>query len=103
MTRWMICNTGVSSSGCTANRLRSGIGNEFAVGAAGHNIGKGAAAVDPELPAGLNGSELRLSIHGRGNSKRWSKYALKNPMPREADKLAGREGAYVNYLPVFRD
>jgi hypothetical protein len=24
MTRWMICNTGVSSSGCTANRLRNG-------------------------------------------------------------------------------
>ena len=26
--RWMICNTGASSSGCTAKRLRNGIGND---------------------------------------------------------------------------
>ena len=26
MMRWMICSTGASSSGCTANKLRSGIG-----------------------------------------------------------------------------
>src|SRR5258706_9103056 len=26
ITRWMICNTGASSSGCTAKRLRNGIG-----------------------------------------------------------------------------
>ena len=28
MTRWTICKTGVRSSGCAANRKRSGIGNE---------------------------------------------------------------------------
>src|SRR3954453_12644931 len=28
MTRWMICNSGESSSGWAANRMRSGIGNE---------------------------------------------------------------------------
>jgi hypothetical protein len=28
MTRWMICNSGESTSGWVANRMRSGIGNE---------------------------------------------------------------------------
>ena len=28
MTRWIICKTGVRSSGCAANSKRSGIGNE---------------------------------------------------------------------------
>src|SRR5919108_2428376 len=32
MTRWTICKTGVRSSGCAANRKRSGIGNDNTLG-----------------------------------------------------------------------
>ncbi len=43
------------------------VGDDRAVGALGHDVGEGAAAIDPELPAGRRGGGQRTHVGLRGN------------------------------------